>query len=129
MAWQTINYTCGCSDRQQMYGSMADRARRVERLEQTGCPACRAKGSSLTGSTKQISWAEDIRAAQAKIVNAAIARVETHENKLATEEIRIAMIAWLKESLTETSASAWIDRRNDTERSLLVKASRAALAV
>ena len=126
MAWQTINHTCGCSDRQQMYGPMADRARRVAYLERTACAACRAKSSDLTGSEKQIAWAENIRSKQTPIIKAAIARVEGSEN--GTPEIRKSIVAWLQAALIETSASAWIDRRDDTERALIVKASREALA-
>ena len=31
-------------------------------MEQDDCPACRAQGSDLKGSDKQVAWAKDIRA-------------------------------------------------------------------
>ena len=72
MAWYTINYTCGHTERVQLYGKHADRDRIIAAKERRACPECEAKQAqeqaasdglpALTGSDKQISWASDIRA-------------------------------------------------------------------
>ena len=72
MAWYTINYTCGHTERVQLYGAHKDRYAKIEAMERRACPECEAKAAqeqaasdglpALTGSDKQISWAADIRA-------------------------------------------------------------------
>ena len=72
MAWYTINYTCGHTERVQLYGAHKDRYAKIEAMERRVCPECEAKAAqeqaasdglpALTGSDKQISWAADIRA-------------------------------------------------------------------
>lgn len=72
MAWYTINYTCGHTERVQLYGAHKDRNAKIEAMERRACPECEAKAAqeqaasdglpALTGSDKQISWAADIRA-------------------------------------------------------------------
>ena len=72
MAWYTINYTCGHTERVQLYGAHKERYAKIERMEACNCPECEAKAAqeraasdglpALTGSDKQISWAADIRA-------------------------------------------------------------------
>lgn len=72
MAWYTINYTCGHTERVQLYGAHKDRYAKIEAMERRACPECEAKAAqeqaasdglpALTGSDKQISWASDIRA-------------------------------------------------------------------
>ena len=72
MAWYTINYKCGHTERVQLYGAHKERYAKIERMEACNCPECEAKAAqdraaadglpALTGSDKQISWAADIRA-------------------------------------------------------------------
>ena len=72
MAWYTINYTCGHTERVQLYGAHKDRYAKIEAMERRACPECEAKAAqeqaapdglpALAGSDKQISWAADIRA-------------------------------------------------------------------
>ena len=72
MAWYTINYTCGHTERVQLYGAHKDRYAKIEAMERRACPECEAKAAqeqaasdglpALTGSDRQISWAADIRA-------------------------------------------------------------------
>lgn len=71
MAWYTINYTCGHTDRIQLYGKEDARQRIVAAKERCMCPECEAaeankaaEGSGLSiliGTPKQVSWASDIR--------------------------------------------------------------------
>ena len=72
MAWYTINYNCGHTERVQLYGAHKDRYAKIEAMERRACPECEAKAAqeraasdglpTLTGSDKQIGWAADIRA-------------------------------------------------------------------
>lgn len=99
MGWQTINYTCGHSEQQQMYGKHSERDRRAEYLGQRDCPACAARKSAeqakanglptLTGSDKQIAWATTIRERALRLLPAERA-----------DKLR-----------PETSAKWWIDNR------------------
>jgi len=82
MAWNEINYSCGHSDRIQMYGPHRARESKKEWMERGVCPECyrkqkveerakerqvaaeqaRASGlPALVGSEKQVAWAEVIR--------------------------------------------------------------------
>lgn len=82
MAWWNISHSCGHEERVQLYGPGADRERKAEWMESRPCPACwraqkdadraaeneRAASLSgeigfpaLTGSEKQVAWAQSIR--------------------------------------------------------------------
>jgi len=76
MAWYTINYACGHSERKQLYGKEADRQKTIQFLEQQECMDCKAEAAKeneshyvekygckpLVGSPKQVAWAQEIRA-------------------------------------------------------------------
>lgn len=40
MAWNTITYGCGHTQREQLYGPMAQRERTIERALSRSCPDC-----------------------------------------------------------------------------------------
>lgn len=75
MAKYTINHTCGHQVTVQLFGKYADREKRIAYLETCECDECRkAKANAaaaaakekrglpdLTGSEKQIAWANTIR--------------------------------------------------------------------
>jgi hypothetical protein len=89
MAKYTITYSCGHTGEIQLFGKMDERDRKIAWLEREGlCPECykarkeqehaeateKAKQETadldlpeLTGSERQIAWAETIRAKAAKI--------------------------------------------------------------
>lgn len=79
MAWHTITHSCGHEDRHQLYGPGRTRTWRAERLADEPCEACKTAAReaenaaaaaanreaglpALTGTEKQIAWAETIRA-------------------------------------------------------------------
>ena len=83
MAWYGIEYSCGHNDRMQIYGPTRDRQAIADREGRKECADCyqarkdreRAAASAqaseantrsglpaLTGSPKQVAWAETIRA-------------------------------------------------------------------
>ena len=78
MAWTTVTHSCGHTDRHQLYGPGRNRDWRAERLAEEPCEACRkaefeaanadaAKANAaaglpaLSGTEKQVLWAESIR--------------------------------------------------------------------
>lgn len=121
MAWQTVNYSCGHAERQQFYGKHTDRDQKQAWMERGVCPDCyrtqkeqerqqeneRAANltneigfNALSGSEKQISWAQSIRQ---KAYESMVAEGKPH-----------ATLGWaLMISLInlETSAKWWIDNR------------------
>ena len=62
MAKYTIHHTCGCTSTAELYGKESQRQWRIEQMEQEDCADCAAQGSDLSGSPKQVTWAEKIRA-------------------------------------------------------------------
>ena len=117
MAWYEGTYSCGHEGRTQVYGPTKDRQRKADYYFETHlCPECwkreqekkaqeAAKAAQdmgfaeLTGSPKQISWAENIRAKMFSILN-------THP------EYREVVEGMAK---TETSAKFYIDNRDMLE--------------
>lgn len=143
MGWMTLTYSCGHEDRQQLYGPMDERRRRVEYLERGVCTACyraqqtdRSKATTarlslptLTGSERQVAWAEQLRAdrvaqierllADAKGLTLAegIAQMETEDTDAAR-----TTLASLRAVLGMTEAHWWIERRGEPLRTALTLA-------
>lgn len=116
MAQTTITRTCGHQTQVQMYGPHADRDRRAQAAAQHDCPACRAAGSDLIGSVKQIAWATDIRATALPKAEAAYAEWTAKlAASPATEEVaahvQAALDAKIAEIRARSAARDWIDHR------------------
>lgn len=117
MAWYEGTYSCGHEGRTQVYGPTKDRQRKADYYFETHmCPECwkreqerKAQAAAkvaqdmgfaeLTGSPKQISWAENIRASMFSIL------VNHPEYRDVVEGI----------AKTETSAKFYIDNRDALE--------------
>lgn len=117
MAWYGGTYSCGHEGRTQVYGPTKDRQRKADYYFETHlCPECWKKEqerkaqeaaeiakdlgcAELTGSTKQIAWAENIRASMFSIL------VNHPEYRDVVEGI----------AKTETSAKFYIDNRDALE--------------
>jgi len=121
MAWETINHTCGHDQKVQMYGKHTERDSKHAWMERQTCPDCfrdqkeqerqqendRAASltseigfAALTGSEKQVTWAQSIRQ---KAYESMVAEGKPH-----------ATLGWtLMISLINLEASAkwWIDNR------------------
>jgi hypothetical protein len=135
MAKYNVNHTCGHAETHALFGKSSERDRKISWLETTLCGECFAKKRetenaaaaivaaekngaaglpALTGSPKQIAWAETIRAT-------ALAAIEREEAQMLaglpalTPEIReevcdaLALIA--SEPRGQSEARWWIDRR------------------
>lgn len=108
----TITHACGHQEEIQVFGKRAERERKIAWLEAQVCAECRAAEATeaskaagmtaLTGSAKQIAWAEDIRG---KTMDA-IAALKTRTDDEAAHKDRV--IAYLSGI---TSAEWWIDNR------------------
>ena len=68
MGWERIEYACGHTGREQMYGHHSGRNARAQSLGQWPCPDCKASQGEdrgclpLRGTDKQRAWAGDMRA-------------------------------------------------------------------
>lgn len=127
MAQYNIHHTCGHEETVQIYGTNVhgERQRKVECLESKPCRDCERKAmreenltgaAELTGSDKQINWANDLRAKAIDDIKAKLAKIDTQyiaapqnwkdAQRKAGEAIITAMLA-------ETSAKTIIDHRDN----------------
>lgn len=127
MAQHNIRHTCGHEETVQIYGTNVhgERQRKAEWLESKPCRDCERKAmreenltgaAELTGSDKQVDWANDLRAKAIGGIKAKLAKIDTQyiaapqewkdAQRKAGEAIITAMLA-------ETSAKTIIDNRLD----------------
>lgn len=103
----TVTYACGHKEDIAVFGKRADRERRIAWLESQPCAECRAAEAAeaskaagmvaLTGSAKQIAWAEDLRCESINAVKSMVARTETeavHKDRLIKYLGSITSAAW-----------------------------------
>lgn len=120
MAKYTINHICGHSVEIQLFGKYADRERRIAYMETQECEGCRRRKANaaaaaakadrglpdLTGSEKQVAWANTIRENAYKALDCLAPFSINDRAKDMVENWRAKMDA-------ETSAKWWIDHRYD----------------
>jgi len=118
MAHYNVTYSCGHSDRVQLFGSYEDRQRRIEWFQQEAvCPACYKAAKEkeaaglfgdlppLSGSPKQVAWAEKLR-------RDAMTDVQKDIQEAKSDEFRDYLIAIAKRMIAErTEAKWWIDNK------------------
>lgn len=122
MANTNITYKCGHSDNVQIYGTNVhgERDRKAAWYSTINCPACKKAEAAqwcadngcatLTGSDKQVYWAETIR-------REAIAGLELAADTIpatATEAEREQARDIIDKYKAETSAAWWIDNRDSS---------------
>lgn len=127
MAKYTVTYKCGHTATIQLFGKYDDRERKIAYYKTIDCPECKAKAAAekateqglaaLTGSPKQVAWAEQIRA---KFVELAGGLKKRGEGNGANPQVQ-AIYKVLDETMQNENASFWIDNRFDfeSERALL----------
>jgi hypothetical protein len=140
MAKYQVTYKCGHEGIEQITGRVKDRGGKAAWIEANKlCPDCyeakrqkeRAEANAqnadanrdaglppLTGSEKQIAWAESIRATQITQLDGLIALMDKSADKVAAqpEAIRQAVEQAYERFIslkTETKASVWIENRNE----------------
>lgn len=130
MGWENITYKCGHEGREQMYGKMKDREKKVKWISDNKiCPNCeiieintKAEKSNLIGSPKQVIWAEDIKTQMLNEINKMLNIVPLLPDNPNYNKY-VSGISILNEMNTEimnaTSATWFIDNRNDYPRSEL----------
>ena len=127
MAQYNIRHTCGHEETVQIYGTNVhgERQRKAEWLESKPCHGCKRTemreenlpgAPELTGSDKQVDWANDLRAKAIGDIKAKLAKIDTQyiaapqewkdAQRKAGEAIITAMLA-------EASAKAIIDHRDN----------------
>lgn len=146
MAWYEITYKCGHSGREQIYGPTKLRQGRADWIgEHKVCPECYveqcqrereerqaeyARQSAadaeaaheaclpeLTGTPKQIAWAQSLRMRMLDQLDAKLAALLSESESLGDEDRRIAGIfrdefsPWLR---GQTSSKWWIDHREQS---------------
>lgn len=144
MAWETIQHRCGHEERHQLYGPRRDREWKAKRLTERECEPCdtarvareRAEAAAaaeaaataqglpaLTGSPKQVAWAETVRQALLARLDAACADAVGQARELeaegrmqfpagAADRVALAALVLQGEAVLQTAASWWIDRRD-----------------
>ncbi len=127
MAQYNIRHTCGHEETVQIYGTNVhgERQRKAEWLESKPCRDCERKAmreenltgaAELTGSDKQVSWANDLRAKAIGDIKAKLATLDTQYIAAAQDwkdAQRKAGEAIIEAMLAETSAKAIIDNRDN----------------
>ena len=118
MAKYTINHTCGHQVTIQLFGAYKDRERRIAYLETCECDECRkAKAnaaaaaakeerglSDLTGSEKQVAWANTIREKAYKALDGL-------EPFNTNDKTKALFSSWRAKLDSQTEAKWWIDNR------------------
>lgn len=131
----TVTYSCGHAGTVELFGPERDRERKLEWYRDSAvCPECYAKQQAderaaiesqytlpaLTGSEKQIAWAEKIRAGFLAERPEAEKSLTVQSDRVAPEvmeQFRTLMTKFLDEFFAESSAGKWIDRRNGSLKS------------
>lgn len=120
MAKYTINHTCGHQVTIHFFGKYEDRERRIAYLETCECEKCRRSKSNaaaaaakdargltdLTGSEKQVAWANSIREAAYKCL-------DTLSQFANNEQAKQMISNWKQKMDAQTQAKWWIDNRYD----------------
>lgn len=124
MSKHTITHSCGHTHEYQLYGKSDERTRKIKWLETQECPACQKAAEAaeaakineelnlpvLSGSEKQIAWANCIRA---RLIAAARVYNDSSSRKIIVDKA-IELIA------SVNSAHTFIDNRNLDVFSFLV---------
>lgn len=134
MAKYTITHKCEHIEEVQLFGKMEDRERRIAYLESIECDECRkakvnAEASAakevrglanLTGSEKQVAWANTIRENAYKCLD----MLSQFANN---DQAKQMMDGWRSKMGAETSAKWWIDNRYNLPSDSSKQAAREAV--
>lgn len=135
MAKYTVTYKCGHTGTVQLFGTESDRKYRIAWYEENCvCPECFAAEQAakreaeaqkyalpeLVGSEKQVAWAEKIRSKFVSLRESLAYQNEdlyrqSQDSQENIETHKRLFKAFCDEFFGETSAKAWIDRRDDSE--------------
>lgn len=143
MANYTITYSCGHQAQKQLFGPEAKRQSYIAWAEKmAACEECRKQSRDeqvaaveaehelpeLAGSSKQVAWARQIRAAK---IGALIEYMESNRHRVGPgqeERYEQAVAALLQAAYSKREARWWIDYREESGQQLagrLLKETRA----
>lgn len=131
MAKYTITYACGHTAEMQLYGKESDRQKRIAWYATIDCPDCETNEAArqaaengypiLTGSEKQVAWANKIRNKAVAFYDE-ICKTLPEKNREAAATLKTQ---WLS---NEVSAAYWIDNRDEMSyKSELLKLVQASV--
>ena len=134
MAKYTITHKCGHVEEVQLFGKIEDRERRIAYLESIECDECRkakvnAEASAakevrglanLTGSEKQVAWANTIRENAYKCLD----MLTQFANN---DQAKQMMDGWKTKMDAQIDAKWWIDNRNNLPSDSHQQAAREAV--
>lgn len=110
MAKWTDTHKCGHEGTIQVFGKHEQRVYKAKLFFEDDCEACKLErikkeieGLDLTGSPKQIKWAESIRAEKIATAKEWIAKAQG--------EYKQIFANYIADNLSSTSAKWWIDNR------------------
>jgi len=128
MAQYEVQFSCGHTEIVQLYGPYKARQAKIDWMRARGlCPACRAAERErknqeaaaantaaglppLTGTPKQVSWAESIRAE-------ILSGEDEVRARIAAPNAPADQVAWAEKALerirNQTSAAWWVEHRHD----------------
>lgn len=137
MAKYSVEFSCGHTETVQLFGKTAERDRKIEWYEDYGCcsACCAAKKDAerkaandaaaeksaelalpeLTGSEKQIAWANTIRVnelSQFDERSASVLKQVSVLSEAAQQEISDAILLQRSELVAKIEAKFWIDNRD-----------------
>lgn len=140
MAQYTVTHTCGHTSRQQLTGPIKDRTSRLSWLATVPCLACKRAAETatatdraaanglpaLSGSDKQVAWAERIRAERLAEITAEIdRRVSKAPSADVEAEARAHVAPVVASIMAHTEAAWWIEQRAMTAIQMLRQADMA----
>ena len=141
MGWSRLTYSCGHIEDVQLYGPYKDRAYRVQQASGRTCKECARESHAgeavaaavsnrlaglprLTGTDKQIAWAESIRAAKLQEVDTLLAQVAA-DPRAQEEPSLLTLYGKLADLVRgQSSASYWINYKSCPAQFLIQAANK-----
>ena len=133
-----ITYHCGHSETRSFSGRHSAPDAYIEKLSREDCPACRAAQAktrsaaaglpTLTGSDKQIAWAEQIRQRAVTAFAEAQSVIEAAAPDADSRQRALDMLATIRtRTMGTTDAGIWIDIRDRVNRPYIINAVKQTL--
>ena len=128
-----VTYRCGHTETRNVSGSHSARDSYIEKLSHEDCPTCRATTAAtrsadaglptLTGSDKQIAWAEQIRQQAVTAFAEAQDVIQSAAPDEASKQRALDTLATIRtRTMGTTDAGIWIDIRDRVNRPYIINA-------
>ena len=128
-----VTYHCGHSETRSFSGSHSARDAYIDKLSREDCPACRSAQAAtrsadaglptLTGSDKQIAWAEQIRQQAVTAFAEAQDVIESAAPDEASKQRALDTLATIRtRTMGTTDSHIWIEIRDRVNRPHIINA-------